>query len=147
MEKEFVTSSAKETQKLGELFAAELKGGEIVCLSGELGAGKTTFSQGFLKGLGAQGPYTSPTFMVMKHYEIKPSKASKIRNVYHVDAYRVGPDDMLNLGWDEIVSDKANIIIVEWAQRIRKIIPDCSICIDFSWVDENERRIVFKSEC
>ncbi|NTU67109.1 MAG: tRNA (adenosine(37)-N6)-threonylcarbamoyltransferase complex ATPase subunit type 1 TsaE [Candidatus Moranbacteria bacterium] len=145
MEKEFITKNLKETKKLGEMLAAELRGGEIICLSGELGAGKTTFSQGILEGLGAKGPYTSPTFVVMKHYEIKTPKNGNIRNAYHVDAYRIGSDDMLNLGWEEIISNKENVIIVEWAERLENIIPKCALRIDFSWEGENERKINFKS--
>jgi len=146
MEKEFVTRNQKETKKLGETLAAELCGGEVICLSGELGAGKTTFAQGLLEGLGAKGPYTSPTFVVMKHYEIKTPKNGNTRNAYHVDAYRIGSDDMLNLGWEEIISGKENIIIVEWAERLESIIPECAVRIDFSWKSENERKMIFRSQ-
>ena len=66
----FIAKSAQETKKLGELLAKELRGGEIISLTGELGSGKTTFAQGVLRGLGAKGPYTSPTFVVMKKYRI-----------------------------------------------------------------------------
>lgn len=135
MEKKFITQNSKETQKLGEMLAKELKGGEIVCLSGELGAGKTTFTQGFLKGLGACGPYTSPTFVIMKEYK------TKNKNIYHIDAYRIGAKDMKNLGWEEIVSDSKNIVIIEWAERIKKIIPKNSLHLEFKWVDENTREI------
>ena len=68
MEKTFITENSKQTQKLGEMLASEFKGGQIICLSGELGAGKTTFTQGLLKGLKIKGPYTSPTFVIMKKY-------------------------------------------------------------------------------
>lgn len=145
MEKEFITKDLKETRKLGEMFASELQGGEIICLSGELGAGKTTFSQGILEGLGAKGPYTSPTFVVMKHYEIKAPKTGGIGNAYHVDAYRIGPDDMLNLGWEEMISGEKNVVIVEWAERLGSIIPECAVRIDFSWEGENERKMVFRN--
>ena len=136
MEKTFVTTNSKQTQKLGELLALELKGGEIICLDGELGAGKTTFTQGLLKGLKVEGPYTSPTFLIMKQYE----------NVYHIDAYRVEAQDILNLGWEEILSNKKNIIIIEWAERIKKIIPSNAIWIKFEWLDENKRKIIYKNK-
>lgn len=154
MQKEFITENLKETQKLGELLAKELiggsastrgdkqspRGGGIICLSGDLGAGKTTFTQGFLKGLGATGPYTSPTFLIMKQYSLHK------REVYHVDAYRVGSDDVKNLGWGEIIKNKNNVIIVEWADRIRDIIPKGSLWIKFEWLDENKRRIIFNTK-
>lgn len=136
MEKEFITSNFKETQKLGELLARELRGGEIICLSGDLGAGKTTFTQGLLRGLKVKGPYTSPTFLVMKEYK------QKKRNIYHIDAYRVNAKDILNLGWEEIVADKSNVIIVEWAEKIKKIIPKSALWLKLQWVSEKKRKIV-----
>ena len=139
MKQEFLTNNSKQTQKLGELLAQELNslvgGGAIICLSGELGAGKTTFTQGLLKGLKVKGPYTSPSFVIMKKYG---------NNIYHIDAYRVGADDILNLGWEEIVAEPKNIIIIEWAERIKKIIPPDSLWINFEWKDQNKRKISFK---
>lgn len=151
--KTFITTSAKQTRKLGELLAQELKGGRIICLSGDLGSGKTTFTQGLLKGLKVKGPYTSPTFLVMKHYKKEitnyktqnPNKIqnpnSKVQNIYHIDAYRVNVKDVLNLGWEELIADSENIIIVEWADRIKKIIPKDCLWVEFEWVGEEERRI------
>jgi tRNA threonylcarbamoyladenosine biosynthesis protein TsaE len=154
----YITYSSKETQKLGGLLAKELKGGAIICLSGDLGSGKTTFAQGLLKSLGAEGPYTSPTFLIMKHYRRKiRNPKSEIRNkfkiknlkfkifdIYHIDAYRVKTKDVLNLGWDEIIADKNNIVIIEWAERICDIIPSDAIWIKFEWKGKNKREITFK---
>lgn len=159
MQKEFTTTSARQTQKLGGMLAKELKGGEIICLTGELGSGKTTFTQGFLKGLKIEGPYTSPTFVIMKHYHIthniehtaKNKKMSHppssiLHDAYHIDAYRIKSSDMLNLGWEEIIADPGNVVIIEWADRIRDIIPDNAIWIEFSWIDEKRRKATFKSK-
>jgi tRNA threonylcarbamoyladenosine biosynthesis protein TsaE len=131
----FITTTAKQTQQLGETLAQELKGGQIICLSGELGSGKTTFTQGLLKGLKVRGPYTSPTFVIMKKYK---------NNIFHFDAYRVSDKDILSLGWKEIIAGPKNIIIVEWADRIKKIIPRGCLQIKFEWVNKNERKIIFK---
>lgn len=136
MEKTFITTNSRETQKLGELLAKEIKGGAVICLSGDLGAGKTTFSQGLLKGLKVKGPYTSPTFVIMKKYK---------NNIFHFDAYRIGAKDILNLGWEEIIAEKNNVIIVEWADRIKKIIPKKCLQIKFEWIDENKRKIIFNN--
>lgn len=159
MKKIFITENLKQTQKLGEMLAEELRGGEIICLVGDLGAGKTTFAQGLLKGLKVKGPYTSPTFLVMKHYKsriknnelrIKDKKSiihnSKfiIQNVYHIDAYRISAKDILNLGWEEMIANKNNVIIIEWAERIKKIIPKNACWIKLEGVDENKRKIIFK---
>ncbi|HRY82557.1 MAG TPA: tRNA (adenosine(37)-N6)-threonylcarbamoyltransferase complex ATPase subunit type 1 TsaE [Candidatus Moranbacteria bacterium] len=159
----YITENSKQTQKLGETLAKELKGGEIICLVGELGGGKTTFTQGFLKGLKVKGPYTSPTFLVIKNYkkEISISKSQipnksqnpksktlptgrQVQNIYHIDTYRINAQDIINLGWEEMVADKKNIIIIEWADRIKKIIPKNSLWIEFSWVDEKKRKITLK---
>jgi len=160
MKKHFITKSARETKKLGKLLAKKLlrepANWQIVALQGELGSGKTTFTQGLLQGLGIKGPYTSPTFLVIKNYKKEflisksqfPNKFKiqnlklKILNTYHIDAYRVTAKDILNLGWKEIVSDKNNIIIIEWADRIRKIIPRRARWIRFQWMDKNKREII-----
>lgn len=140
MKKSFITTNSKQTKKLGEILAKELRGGAIICLAGELGSGKTTFTQGVLKGLGAKGPYTSPTFVVIKQYKLK-TQNSKLENVYHIDAYRISAQNVLALGWEEIVADKKNIVIVEWAERIRKIIPKYAIWMKFRHVKNNVREI------
>ena len=140
----FITTNSRQTQELGKLLSKELRGGEILCLSGELGSGKTTFAQGILAGLGAKGPYTSPTFVVMKQYKIKNQK-SKIKNAYHIDSYRVKALDILDLGWEELVRDRKNIIIVEWAERIRSIISKRAIWIKFEHLEEDKREISIKS--
>jgi tRNA threonylcarbamoyladenosine biosynthesis protein TsaE len=146
MQKKFITKNAGQTQKLGKLLSAEIGGGEIFALQGELGAGKTNFAQGILSGLGAKRPYTSPTFVIMKQYVIKgQNKNSKISSAYHIDAYRVNSKDIANLGWKEIIADKNNIVIIEWADRIKKIIPSRALWVKFEWVAENERKITFKA--
>ncbi len=140
--KKFTTLRKNQTQKLGELLAKELGGGKIICLSGDLGSGKTTFTQGLLRGLKIKGPYTSPTFVVMKHYKKKIlNSKSKTLNIYHIDAYRITSKDLLELGWEEITRDKNNIIIIEWAKRVKKIIPPDALWIDFKWTDKNRREI------
>ncbi len=168
--KETITQNFQETRKLGENLAKEILkdqkrsdrsrpkqpkavGPLAVCLSGDLGSGKTTFAQGLLEGLGADGPYTSPTFLIMKEYK------TGLNNIYHLDCYRVKSKDVLDLGWEEIIAGKNNVVIIEWAERIRDIIPKDSLWIDFEWagpprVDErsprveageNKRKIIFEN--
>ena len=158
--KTFITNSARETRKLGEILANELKhepaSRRIIALSGELGSGKTTFTQGILKGLDVKGPYTSPTFTIIKQYKPttnnqrpttqKKKKLSVVSCkslVYHIDAYRVISKDILNLGWEEIIREKDSIIIIEWADRVRKIIPRRALWIKFEWAGKNKRKIIF----
>jgi tRNA threonylcarbamoyladenosine biosynthesis protein TsaE len=139
MQKEFITTDFKQTQKLGELLAKEINlsagRGKIICLSGDLGTGKTTFTQGLLKGLKVKGPYTSPTFVIMKKYS---------QNIFHIDAYRVGTDDIKSLGWEEIANNPRNIVIIEWAEKICGIIPKKALWIEFQWISEKKRKIIFR---
>lgn len=159
MRKEFITRNSKETQKLGEMLAKEFKNGGVLALSGDLGSGKTTFTQGFLKELKVKGPYTSPTFLVIRCYRVaqnaKPAcwtgrrktqkmfhaPRSTLCNIYHIDAYRIKSKDILDLGWEEIVSIPENIVIIEWADRIKKIVPKSALWIKFEWVDNNTRKL------
>ncbi len=136
----YTTTSTKATRDLAREILPRLLESNIVCLHGDLGAGKTTFAQGLLKALGARGPYTSPTFAIMKEYKLK-AKSRKLKAVYHIDAYRIGPDDMLELGWEELVANKQNFFIIEWPERIRKIIPAHACWIEFAWLDEQRRKI------
>lgn len=148
MQKKFITISSVETWRLGKILAKELRGGEIVCLVGDLGTGKTTFTQGLLKNLGAKEPYISPTFLIMKEYignQEPMNNKQKIKRIYHFDAYRVGSEDILDLGWEEIIADKNNVIIVEWADRIFDIIPEEAVWVEFQWISEKERKIIFNS--
>lgn len=132
---EIITNNFLETQKLGQDLAGKIKNGGILCLEGELGAGKTTFTQGLLQDLGAEGPFTSPTFVLMKKYG---------ENIFHIDAYRIDETNLDELGWEEMTQDKKNIIIVEWPERIMKKIPAEAQWIKFEWVDENQRKITIQ---
>lgn len=145
--KKIVSISAEKTRFLGEILGKELRGGETICLAGDLGAGKTTFAQGLLQGLGARGPYTSPTFVIMKEYRLKSQgQISPIQKVYHVDAYRIKAEDLLNLGWKEIATDKKNVTIVEWANRVKKIVPSKALWINLQWLDEKKRSLTFSTK-
>jgi tRNA threonylcarbamoyladenosine biosynthesis protein TsaE len=101
-------------------------------LVGELGSGKTTFIKGFAKGLGIKKRLTSPTFVLLK----------KHKNFYHIDCYRIkNPKDILDLDFLEIVSNPKNIIIIEWAERVKKILPKDTIWIKFKIISPKQREI------
>ena len=108
----------------------------VIGLEGELGGGKTTFIQGLAKGLGVKEKILSPTFVIMK----------KFNNFYHIDCYRTQESkELLNLGFKEIISNPENIVAVEWADKIKKIMPKNTIWIKFKFIDEKIRRIVIKN--
>ncbi len=147
----FITTSSVQTKKLGSLLAKELRGSEIICLSGDLGAGKTTFTQGLLKRLKAKGPFTSPTFNIVKEYEVKNCNVHKKNTkckildtrykIFHIDAYRVNSKDILDLGFKDFAGQQNSIVIIEWAERIKKLIPASALCIKFKWLSKKERKI------
>lgn len=136
----YTTQSAEETRALGENLTKEILPGTILCLSGDLGAGKTTFTQGFLEGIGAERPFVSPTFVIIKQYDfLKPMNG--VERVYHVDAYRVENKDFETIGFSEWCEDKKGIVILEWPERVAELLPEKRIEIHFESVSENEREI------
>lgn len=143
------TISVKQTQKVARIFAKELintkhgRSAFVVALRGNLGAGKTTFTQGLLRGLGVKSKITSPTFVLMKTYSLQPITHNKYKKAIHVDCYRIkAPKEILDLNWKEIISNPQNIVLIEWPERIKKIIPKNSIRVKFEYgKKENERKI------
>lgn len=145
-----LSDSAQKTRRLGEklakLMIKENKKGKhlrIVALEGELGGGKTTFLQGFAKGLGVKENVLSPTFVIMKKFEVKKGK---IKFFYHLDCYRIeDPYQILKLGFKKIISDSKNVVAVEWAENISSLFPPETIFISFKFVKEKERMISMKT--
>lgn len=134
---EVITKSAKETQSLGEKIAADLKPGNLLALYGELGSGKTTFIQGLARGLGIERRVISPTFVFVRQYPFSSGKT-----FYHIDLYRISEiTEARGLGLEEIFADKKAITVIEWADRIKEILPKKRIDIYFEYLDENKRRI------
>lgn len=138
---EIITQGARETQKLGQKLADSLRNGGIVCLYGELGSGKTTFVQGVARGLGIKNRIISPTFIIVRQYKII-RQDDKRANFYHIDLYRIQSlDDAKALGLEEILADTANIVLIEWPEKIKEILPQKRMEIYFEYLNENERRI------
>lgn len=136
----FISKSPEETQKIGEEFAKNLKSGEIIALYGDLGAGKTTFVQGLAKGLGITKRITSPTFIIVKRYKLQQNP--NISFLYHIDLYRIeGQVNVEELGFDEIIQDPHNIIVIEWAEKMENQLPEERINIYFKHLEENKREI------
>ena len=138
---------AKETQEFGQNFANKLKGGETLALIGDLGGGKTTFVKGLAQGLGIKENITSPTFILMKEYDIKiKDQKSKIKNLYHLDLYRLEGDiekEVKNLGIEDIWGKEENIVVIEWADKIEDMLPPHTIRIYFEEIGD-ERKIMVK---
>lgn len=137
---EIITKSPSQTKKIGEILAKEVlktkpkKSAFTFGLEGDLGGGKTTFLQGFAKGLGIKEKIVSPTFIIMR----------KIKTFYHIDCYRIQkPKEILDLGFKEIISNPQNIVVIEWADKIKKILPEDVIILKFRFVNKNKRKITF----
>jgi len=139
VQSEYVVNSVDETWKLAEEFANELKPGDVVCLEGDLGAGKTTFTQGLAAHLGAKRAVTSPTFcLVVEH------PTSRFLLV-HMDLYRLhDPDDVLAIGWEDYLARDA-VMFVEWPDRAGDLIPPDARHIRFEHLPDSpdSRRIAF----
>lgn len=155
----FFSNSVSQTKKIGAALVKEILGKKskkavILGLNGELGGGKTTFLQGFAKGLGIKEKILSPTFVIIRKFPI-PTKVSlrraagglesKFQTFYHIDCYRIEkPKEILDLGFKEIISGSQNIVAVEWADRIRKILPKDTLTLRFEFINKNKRKIVVK---
>lgn len=114
----------------------------VVTLSGDLGAGKTTLAQEISRQLGITENVISPTFVVMKSYEIKNSDY-KWKNLIHIDAYRLTESaELLKLGWEKILSDQNNLILIEWSELVPECIPSGGVCrVNLKHVDEERREL------
>ncbi len=122
--------------------AAKLKGGEILALIGDLGAGKTTFTQGLAKALGVKGRVNSPTFTVMKLYK---TKHQTIKNLVHIDAYRLSNSlDLEAIGWSDF-HDPKSVVVIEWADKIIDILPKQTVWLKFAVKGANGRSITVKN--
>jgi len=138
-----ITISEKQTFEFAKEFARSLKGGEIIGLVGELGAGKTVFTKGVAAGLGAKKNITSPTFVLMKVYEVK-SRKSKIKSLCHIDAYRIkSPQDITAIGAEEYFNRPDTVTVIEWADGIKKILPERTRYIKLETVKAKERKITY----
>ena len=115
----------------------------VVCLHGDLGTGKTTFSQFVAKNLGVKRKVNSPTFVIMKRYNLKHKN---FRNLFHLDAYRLkNHKELLVLGWEEIISKPENLILIEWPENVIKAIPKKHHKIHISHTKEGHRNFKIKS--
>lgn len=120
---EFETFSPEETFAFGKKMGKQAEAGQIFCLNGDLGTGKTVFTQGFAEGLGINGPVNSPTFTIIQIYE------DGRLPLYHFDVYRIGDvEEMEEIGWEEYVYGEG-VSLVEWSCLIEDIIPTTAVHI------------------
>ncbi len=135
--KSFVTHSSKETQQIAKQLAQEINSG-VIALSGELGAGKTTFTQGFAQGLGINDKIISPTFVLIRQHQVPNSQ----KVLYHIDLYRLDDESQIKgLGIEELLETKEDLVLIEWAEKLGDLLLKNIIKINIEIIDENSRRI------
>ncbi len=139
----FITTSTEDTMALAERFAETIEPGTVILLSGDLGAGKTTFTKGCARGLGITADITSPTFTLMNLYTV-PGKPRGITHFVHMDAYRLeSPDEYLALGAEDYIGAPHTVSVVEWAEKIPLLTTHKKILrITISARSHTERQIV-----
>jgi tRNA threonylcarbamoyladenosine biosynthesis protein TsaE len=133
--------SAEETFAMGKILGGVLEGGDVVALIGDLGTGKTCLTQGIARGLGVPDGYavTSPTFTLINEY---PGK----HVLYHLDVYRLeGAQDMEDIGYEEFLFGKG-VTVIEWAEKIREILPETTLYIEMTYLDEKNRAFVMAGQ-
>ena len=131
-----ISKSTEDTQSIGRIIGENLSQGDIVALVGELGSGKTCITQGIARGIGVPEEYhiTSPTFTLINEY---PGRIS----LYHVDIYRLsGSRDLENMGYEEYFYCDG-ITVIEWAEKIKEILPEECFYVYLKYLDENKREI------
>ncbi len=136
-----IINNTKEMEELAKEFAKKIQNEEnpvIIALQGDLGSGKTTFTQFLAKHLGIEDKVTSPTFVIMKQYSLPKGK------LFHIDSYRINSDDLKELDFNEIISTKGNIVIIEWAEKIKEILPSNKIWINFEYIDKDKRKVTYE---
>ncbi|TES89650.1 MAG: tRNA (adenosine(37)-N6)-threonylcarbamoyltransferase complex ATPase subunit type 1 TsaE [Anaerolineales bacterium] len=134
---EFFSRSPDQTRRVGMRLGAILRCGDVVCLDGELGSGKTTLVQGLASGWGSTDPVSSPTFVIINLY-----RRTDVEKFTHLDAYRLnGPAEAEALDIDELIANGP--LVVEWAPRILDSLPDENLYVQFAWVEEEHRRMQF----
>lgn len=135
------TQSAAETRALAVRLAASLAAGDVIALAGDLGAGKTTFTQGLAHGLGITAPVTSPTFVLINRYRTPDGRA-----LQHADCYRLqdAPLEMWDAGLGDLFAGD-DIVVIEWADRIPGLLPADHLEIFFEYLADEQRRLTLRA--
>ena len=134
---EFITNSPMETEKVGEALGKVLKPGSILAYEGDLGAGKTAFTRGLARGLGAYEQVTSPTYTIVNEY------LSGRMPLYHFDMYRLASsDDLWDIGWEDYL-ERGGVCAVEWSENVADALED-AIRVRIEKIGDEDRRITIE---
>ena len=133
-----VTRNAEETRVLAARLGRKARAGDVICLFGPLGSGKTTFVQGFVKAAGFRGSAASPTFSLLRQYP-----AHRLR-IYHADFFRIQPRELENLGMEEWLEDPEGVSLIEWPEAARQLLPADRVEIAFAHLNDGSRALRFE---
>jgi tRNA threonylcarbamoyladenosine biosynthesis protein TsaE len=138
---DIISHSAEQTQRLGARLGALLCAGDVICLSGDMGAGKTVFAAGIGKGWGARTPLTSPTFNLVHDH----TREADSQHLYHLDCYRLeGPDDAESIDLDDILSGRGPVLL-EWPEHITRLLPAERLWIEIRVLEQTRRNLILEA--
>jgi tRNA threonylcarbamoyladenosine biosynthesis protein TsaE len=139
---DFISHSAEQTRRVGQRLGRLLQGGDVICLEGALGAGKTCLTQGIGRGLGVTSAITSPTFIIVNEYPL-PDRGYKL---YHIDLYRVqtAAEACATGLEDHFYGD--GVCVIEWAERVLEILPDDRLWITLRHMDDTKREFLLDAQ-
>jgi tRNA threonylcarbamoyladenosine biosynthesis protein TsaE len=136
---EFFSRSSEQTRRLGTRLGAMLKPGDLICLSGDLGAGKTTLVQGIAQGFGSLDPVSSPTFVLVNVYRREDGN-----ELHHLDVYRLGGvDEAVDLDLDTLI--ETGTLVIEWAERIKPVLPREALWVHMRYISDEQRNLLFEA--
>jgi tRNA threonylcarbamoyladenosine biosynthesis protein TsaE len=142
---EFISRSAEQTQRLGARLGTLLRGGDVICLQGPLGSGKTALTQGIGRGWGAEQHLVSPSFVLIREY----TRAEDEQRLYHIDLYRVSDvGEVWGLGVDDFLGSEYAVSVIEWAERGESLIPSDHMWVKLDFVepgDPTRRHLCFSA--
>lgn len=133
----FISHSPEQTERFGYMLAEQLKPGDVVVLTGELGAGKTTLVRGVVRRIHGDAPVKSPSFIIVNAYSGNPA-------IYHIDLYRVDETALDDIGFDELVNE--GIVLIEWGKKVERHLPEGYLEIEMRYAGESKREVTVKGE-
>lgn len=146
----FSSRSAAETKKIARgvvkaMHASRSKTARVLALTGTLGTGKTTFVQGLARALGIRNRVLSPTFILMQPFDVCVSqgRGARASRVWHIDCYRIeNPNELLRVGLGDILEDPSNLVVIEWADKIKELLPKNTMWVRFEYGEKENERII-----
>ncbi len=138
-----ISISKSHTEKLGQDFSKKIKPRDVICLYGDLGSGKTTFVKGLARALNVRSRVISPTFIIVRTHLVAGSE--NIDTLYHVDLYRLDNlAEIKRVGLKDLLNDDRGVVIIEWPEKGKKILPKKRWEIFFRQLDKNSREVIIK---